>query len=215
MFFDLGLKGGVGVTWLYNKSVMNDNTVSYGESMSYTYGGKLSVNFNESHAISGEFLYGNLVSQTFKFNNGISDIARKITYHQYNIPVIYRKNGETGNYFEIGPQFSIVKTATDEAGTNVADKFKSSYTNVLFGFGHYLFGAQSFYGTLGARFTFSPSDFITNAGGKDKTSFYPTNLTYTNYASTIPITAMLMFEITYDLGYFAKSKCKRRAFMIF
>jgi hypothetical protein len=215
-FFDLGLKGGAGVMWLYNQSVMNDNTVTYDESLSYTFGGKISFNFNESHSVAVEFLYSNLVTQTFKFKDALkNDVNRKITFHQYDIPVLYRKNGETGDYFEIGPQFSIVQSASDEASKSVMDNFKSSYTNILFGFGHNLFVANNLYATLGARFTFYPADFLTDAGGKDKTSFYPTNSTYTKYAQTIPVTAMLMLEFNYDLGYFAKSKCKRRAFMMF
>jgi len=221
LFFDAGIKGGIGSTWFFNKEVMNDNQIKYGGSLSHTFGGKLSVNFNETYAVSGEFLYAHIESQVFKFTNSLNqNINRKISFNQYNIPILFRKNGETGDYFEIGPQFSLVQKVTDDEGKDVADNFKASYTNILIGFGHYLFGSGAFCGAMGARFTFSPSDILTTNGGKDNKNFYPFNTSlynsnFKNYAATLPITAMLMLEFTYDLGYFAKSKCKRRAFMLF
>ncbi|MFZ9848442.1 MAG: outer membrane beta-barrel protein [Flavobacteriales bacterium] len=221
MFFDFGAKAGFGGTWLFNKIMMNDNKIKYGLNPSFAFGGKVSVNFNESYAVSGEFIYSNLVSQTYKFSNNLSsEVQRKITFNIYDVPVLFRKNGESGDFFEIGPQFSFVQKVKDETGTDVAENFKPTYANVLLGFGHYLFGVNSFYGTLGLRFTFNPTDIITAAGGKGQTNFYPLKSSeyasnYTAYAATIPITAMLMMEFNLDFGYFAKSKCKRRAFIMF
>ncbi len=221
MFFDFGIKGGFGFTWLYNDNIMNDTQIGYSLTPSYLYGGKISINFNEKYAICGEFLSSTLTSQAFKFNDLLNNPQRKtITFKQFSIPVLFRYNGESGGYMEIGPQFNTTNSVHDNSNNSISDKFVAKNTTATFGFGQYFLGAGNFYGTFGFRFNFGVQDILTGAGGKDKLSYYPLESSqvatqYKEYKGTIPISVMFMLEFNYDLGYFAKSKCKRRAFMMF
>ena len=218
MFFEVGLKGGGGVSMLINENTMQDNRINKTPSYAYSYGFKAGFDFSEEYAIIGEYIWTQL-NQNNNYNNSSSaKIIKNIQLNAVNIPILFRYNSDNGSYLEIGPRLGYRKTVLESgtASSDISSKFEEKTYGAVFGFGSILFATDNIYGTLGIRFDTGVSDIISNAGGKNSTKYYPidnADLTtnYAKYAGTFPISVQMMLELNWDLGYFARSKCKKRA----
>ncbi|MCX6180310.1 MAG: outer membrane beta-barrel protein [Bacteroidetes bacterium] len=217
-FFEIGVKGGAGVSMLLNENTLQDNRINKTPSYAYSYGFKAGFDFSPSYAIIGEYMWTQLNQNNNYNNNSSVNIKRNIQINAVNIPILFRYNSETGSYIEIGPRLGYRKSVL-ESGTTSSDitsKFEEKTYGAILGFGNVLFATDNIYGTLGIRFDTGISDLISNDGGKNTVHYYPMDYsdlttTYAKYAATFPISVQLMFEVNWDLGYFARSKCKKRA----
>jgi hypothetical protein len=139
--------------------------------------------------------------------------------------VLYRHNSSEGSYIELGASFNSIKTAYETgeiSSTNPIDFYEQKYMGAIFGFGSYIVGAENLYLTAGVRFSYGFQDIISDAGGKNSSSFYPINsnnyappIPFSDYAGTNPLAIMFILEINYDLGYLVSASCGRRAFLLF
>lgn len=217
-WIEMGVNGGGGLTVLTNKNFWNDQkVVSPHPSFGQMAGIKLSLNFLDNHEVLINPVYC-MRNQKYSFDNDTVNIRKSINLRTIDVNVLYRNHNSSGGYVEIGPQFNFVSSASEKVSDEVSNStsnFNKSFVSGVFGFGANLIQAEAFTWTLGVRLTYSFSDLISEAGGKGSNSIYPFNdrivrKTYESYKPTHAFTFMLNTEFNFDLGYFAKSKCKRK-----
>jgi hypothetical protein len=218
-WFDMALTGSGGGCLMTSKNMFKDTkTVNSSPSFCYSFGGKFGINFNESHELAATVEYFNR-NQSYNVNlDSLGKFKKSIVLKGLDLALLYRFRGkESSGYVEIGPQLSLVQGAeeTREGKTmDVAGQLQPSYISGVFGFGSNIVVANAFTWTGGFRFTYCLGDMISQDGGKGSNISYPLNDTgaskhfdaYTPFRTT---TLVLHTEFTFDLGYFAKSKCKR------
>ncbi|MES2592280.1 MAG: outer membrane beta-barrel protein [Bacteroidota bacterium] len=216
-WFDIGFKGGYGLNFLANKNFYNDRAFSPNISFGYMYGGKIGINFNQSHAVTLD-VTSSLFQQSYYYSlfnaDSItrSEYKRKIMFNSLNVLLMYRKASD-GGYFEVGPQFSTLSRArgtdgfTQTANVDISENFVKSYYSAVMGFGGYLAGTDNFRVTLGFRFSYALNDVISSEGRKTN---FPSITQYESYKSSNPVSAMMIIEMNYDVGYFTRSRCKKR-----
>jgi len=218
IFFDAGLKGMIGSTMLINENVFKDSDYEHLISVGYGFGGKLGVNFNESIQIATEVIFSTF-NQKFSITEGGNTWEKKIKLRSIDIPFLIRHNKSNGSYFEIGPQYTIVKkvseTRLNSSATDASAYFDKNYFAGVVGFGGYLMGWDNFGISTGFRITYSFADII---GGETVPEGFYTHraVTYSTDKDTNPLSFVFVVEFNYDLGYLAKSPCGgRRKFMFF
>ena len=221
-WLDIGIKGGYGLTMLYNQNIFDDNAYNHQLSGGYGFGGKLGVNFGESHEVTFDVMSSSF-KQGFKYSiidstDGSPEYNSEVTYKALDLILMYRNNNE-GRYFEIGPVLSLIRSGnqSDEflryTNADASDSWTKNGYGVAMGFGAYLFGTDNFGITFGARFNYMISDAISQIGQQNN---FPVNKTYNTYKASHPFSAMIIMEMNYDLGYLAQANCsKRRKIILF
>ena len=217
-WIEAGLKGGYGVNFLINKNYYSDHNFSPKLSFGYMFGGKIGINFNETHSVTID-VTSSVFEQKFNYSTLNADSVTRtiysgsIGYNSLDFLLMYRKASD-GGYIEIGPQYSMVAKVRlkDEANsaantTDVASNMVKSYYSAVFGFGGYLVGTENFRVTIGFRAAYGLTDIISSVG---KQNNFPVPNEYPAYKPTHPLTGMMVMEMNYDIGYFARSKCKKR-----
>lgn len=224
VWFDVGLKGGVGAGFLMNKELNSDARLSHSPGMNNFYGGKVGVNFGESFGISFEVDYG---SHSYGFNQAeVIGLDQNISYKyemafkRLNISPLFRYTKEA-SYLEIGPSFKMLSNQmlSDEAYAisqpAAEDVMAKRLTGLVFGFGGHMVGNETISLMMGLRFSYSLTAL-------NSTDVLATTFPFTNYndisnpASVNPLDAQLVIELNYSLGYFATASCGRRtAFLTF
>ncbi len=142
----VGLRGGVGTTWLMDKNVFDygdnlDPVVSLGGN----YGIAATVYFTEKVGLGIE-LNNAIVNQKYKGVIGSADYDSKTKITYFDIPLLLKlKSGKSGFYFEIGPKLSYVLNATEEynsslqtlsySGSGVRSDFNSTVISGVVGIG--------------------------------------------------------------------------------
>lgn len=230
-WLDIGLKGGYGLHYLINKNIQDDPEFNQRFSAGYNFGGKLGFNINDFHEVTGEVLMFTH-EQKYKYNtlnpsdSSRPEFDRSIKYKGISIAMCYRHN-QDARYVEIGPQISLVNSATgsDNSTTGTTtngssfdpDKVKENlaknYFGMVFGFGGYIMGTENFGITMGVRLNFNFTDLIGDAGQASNVN-YPTYKTYTSYTQTKVMTAMFVMEANLDFAFMAKAKCKNKRKLI-
>lgn len=215
-WLELGIKGGGGISLILNNNLWNDKS-SCAPSLSpcYSYGIRAAVNLNENHQLSIEGL-SMQQSQDITFRINMINYEKRIIMQGNNLVMTYRFNSDNGGFVELGGQLSIIKKATETYLSQTID-VKNNYTNYtsgVFSFGGNIAQSNSFTWTVGFRITYSLTDAISASGGQGQQFSYPLNdpiirKSYETYKSTKPITIQLISEFNFDLGYLARSNCKR------
>jgi hypothetical protein len=218
IWFDIALTGSGGGSMLTSKNMFKDTkTVNSSPAFCYAFGGKFGVNFNESHelAFNAEFYSRN---QKYAIALDSSKFDKTIAFKGMDLALLYRFRGkESSGYVEVGPQLSLIRAANeikDGKDRDVVDQFQPKYFSAVLGFGSNIIVANAFTWTAGLRFTQCLSDMVSADGGRGKNISYPLNdvgssKNFGSYTAFKATTLQLHTEFTFDLGYFAKAKCKR------
>jgi len=218
-WFDAGLKGGFGPTFMLNNNILDDDTYDHVFSNGYTVGAKFGIFKGLYNGITFDVMY-NTGIQKFRDESGDRMIDQEVSWNSTDLAVLYRLQKE-GIYVELGPMFSFMNKVDDVYDgneTDVTDFYAEQMTSGVFGFGGYLLGGGQFTLMFGLRATYGFTDMISDDG---QNSSYPINPASTHagfdsYESTNPISVQLLFEANFGLGYFAKTSCsKRMAFFRF
>jgi len=215
LWFDAGVKGSWGPSFLYNQNLVNDANFSQQISNGYSVGGKFGFNFGYIHGITIDAMYAQN-KQYYNIKEGFSDVEElTVNWKSIDLYVLYRLY-RTINYFEVGPKFSLMNIVRNN-DVESTQFYVENYPSAVIGFGWYIFGRETFTATAGIRVEYGLSDLI-NADGK--AAGYPANPVRTTafdpYESTNPLIAQLVFEINWGIGYFAKTACAgRRHFFTF
>ncbi|MBL4753245.1 MAG: hypothetical protein JKY52_06580 [Flavobacteriales bacterium] len=215
-YLDVGLKGYFGTTWLLHETILNDEDYVHEISLGAGPGFKLGVNFNERVAVVGEVLYFNF-NQKYAIKDFNGSWNKHISITTVDLPLLLRTSNGSGSYFEIGGQYSMVRSIEENVflgEINASDNYDQHYWSAILSFGGYMIGWENFGISMGFRFAYSFDDILTSQGEAGS---------YTNKISSLPsrkatnpLTAGLVLEFNYDLGYMVKSPCTgRRSFMLF
>lgn len=224
LWFDVGLKGGGGSGFLFNKNISSDSRLSLNPGYNYFFGGKIGINYGYYISVATDITYG---KQSFSFNQaellGSSTTFRYgIDYNSLNIAPLFRYTKEA-SYIEIGPEFSFIKnpTYTDEAisplSVDATAELNSKITQLVFGFGGYIVGNEIVALQMGLRLHYSLSNLTSY-------DFESSRFPLTNYPDlqagvpSNPFMIQLHLELNFSLGQIARSttKCgKRVAFLTF
>ncbi len=213
IWFDAGIKGAWGPTLLYNSNTMNDLVLNQQVNTGFAVGGKFSFNFGYIHGITFDLMYAN-GHQNYQNVENVNNSV-DVKWKTYDLYVLYRMY-RTINYMELGPKFSKVQSFTNN-DVDSKQFYLPNYPSAVLGFGWYAFGRKAFTGTIGLRVEYAFNDII-SADGKE--TGYPVNpfksTAYDPYKTTNPLSAQLVFELNWGIGYFAKTACGgRRHFFSF
>ena len=223
VWFDLGLKGGVGSSFLLNSNLNNDGRLGPTAGFNYFYGGKVGINFGEFVGITCDVDYG-----TYKMGftqaevSGKSDtevFTYKIGYNSLNVSPYFRYTKES-SYLELGPNFSFSKNPfiEDEANPSstfdARDAIRRNLTGITFGFGGHMVGNETISLMMGLRFNYTFSNLTSDMYAE--TSFPLQNYNDFEPSKSTPLAVQFVMEINYSLGYFVRASCGRRtAFLTF
>ncbi|MBN2662338.1 MAG: outer membrane beta-barrel protein [Bacteroidales bacterium] len=218
-WFGLGLKGGYGTSFLFNKASVDDAKVTYAYySPSYFFGGDFGLVFGDYIGVSVEYTFNNF-SQAYDVQ-GAENFKRIISCKSNDLGFLLNLQAETGFYFDIGPKFSTLKTAmlstTSSVGTIEMDrtnKFRPEFSSIVLGVGLKPLITQSFEIKIGVRGVYTFSNIVNTPGyiiaADDNVLYMP------NYSEekTNPIQLMLTTEFTLVFGKFGKARCGKNRFM--
>ena len=205
LWFDAGVKGSWGPTFLLNQNLTNNSEFGQQISTGYSMGGKFGFNFGYIHGITFDAMYSQN-SQTYspKDLNPFS-----VDWNNIDLYLLYRVY-RTINYLEIGPKYSLVNTVRND-GVETTQYYTDQYASAVLGFGWYVFGRETFTATLGMRIEYGFVDMIS---GEGKSLGFPVNPVATTafepYKPTNPVIAQVVFELNWGIGYFAKTACAGR-----
>lgn len=216
-WFDAGVKGGFGPSFMYNTNILDDELYDHQFSNGYSVGAKFGIFKGLYNGITFDVMYNN-GNQKFRDEGGDRMIDHSVSWTSTDLAVLYRLQKE-GIYVELGPMFSFmngVDDTYDGTETDVSDSYTENMTSGVFGFGGYLLGGGQFTLMFGLRATYGFTDMISDDG--QNAGFPNPNAvaTYETYETSNPIGLQLIFEANFGLGYFAKTSCsKRTAFFRF
>ena len=215
-YIDVGAKGYFGTTWLFHETILNDENYIHEISLGAGPGFKMGFNFGERVELVGEVFYFNF-NQKYAISDGDLTWHKHISLNTIDLPILIRTNNSSGSYFEVGAQYSMVKSVEENGiigSLNTQDNFDQHYWSAILSFGGYMMGWENFGISMGFRFAYSFDDIVGTYGEVDsyanKVSSLPSRKT------TNPFTAGLVLEFNYDLGYMVRSPCTgRRTFILF
>ena len=197
------LKGMESSTWLINNNISDKGAEQdYAPGWGTTFG--LGINgYFKSVGLGVEFL-GGTHKGAYKGSFGAIDYTSEVQLKQFQIPILLKLRGESGGYFEIGPQFNIISSAryTRNGLVNETKDVKSSYqnyTSVVMGFGANVQLSKSIpLGLLiGMRLNYGFADAKgVDALGKSLSNsiYYPT------YQKTMAVSAGLQLGLSYKFN---------------
>lgn len=197
------LKGMESSTWLLNKNISDKGAEQdYAPGWGTTFG--LGINgYFKSVGLGVELLAGTHKG-AYKGSVATIDYTSDVQLKQFQIPILLKLRGESGGYFEIGPQFNIISSATYtyDGLVNWTKNVKSSYqnyTSVVMGFGANIQLSKSI--PLGLIMGMRLNYGFADAKGVDAFSnslsssiFYPT------YKKTMAVSAGLQIGLSYKFN---------------
>lgn len=211
-WFDIGLKGGVGSSFLYNKQIFDDQNLTHKFKPGYTFGGKFGFNFVQEHQLTFDAMVTTVNQGFLYYPEAGVEANREFGINTLDLLLMYRAN-KNGSYFEIGPQWSSVKkvTYTDNGGNflgvnSPSDLIKDKYFSIALGVGQYIAGTDNFGITAGIRLNYVIDDM---ASDKGKEANFPVLLPKSSDPSH-NISAMFVIELNYDFGYLVSPSCGKR-----
>lgn len=216
-WFDIGLKGGIGTSFMYNKQIFDNQDIVHKFKPGYGFGAKLGFNFIQEHQITFDVMKTSF-TQGFTYKpegwTQTSDALREFTFGGIDLLLMYRAN-KNGTYFEIGPQWSKYSTIkySDNGGDfvspgEITDLVNNSNFGAAIGFGGYIFGTDNFGVTTGFRINYMFND-MANADGNDAN--FPILKQTGAFNPTHNLGVMFVVEMNYDFGYLVSPSCGQRS----
>ncbi len=188
-------------TWLLNNNISDKgDEQDYAPGWGTTYGVGINGYFN-SVGLGVEIL-GGTHKGAYKGTILGSDYTSEVQLKQFQIPILLKLRGESGGYFEIGPQFNIISSATytyDDGLINYNKNVKSTYqnyTSVVMGFGANVQLSKSI--PLGLMMGMRLNYGFTDAKGVDAQGFNLSN--YPTYQKTMAVSAGLQLGLSYKFN---------------
>ncbi len=214
IWLEAGLKGGYGVSFLYNTNIVNDDTYDYKITTAYSAGGKLAVNFGPFHGLTLEALYSQ-AGQDFEYSLSGSPLQQQneISWKAINSYLLYRYI-RNRVYLETGPMYAFMRSvAQKDNGVELEEPaafYEKNYLAGVFGFGGYIAGSETFSVGLGLRLHYGLTDFVNEAG---QAAGFPNPVRETVYESTAPthpVYGQVLVEFNFGIGHWAKTSCSKR-----
>lgn len=208
----VGVKGAVNSTWLFNEHVSGapSKEQNYIPSFGQTYGLSGAIFFSKNIGVEMNLFYA---THRQKYSNDDIDFESETTLNQVNVPMMLKIRSSTGAYFEIGVAYNILTSAeysleVDSFSIPVRDiepLMANSSIDAMFGIGVdiNLFAGLSL--TTALRFTYSLTDLKgVDAFGGDLSNANWLNAIYDgNYEDTHAASAGFLLGLTYSIGKIA------------
>lgn len=215
----ISLKGGYNTNWLFNKNLKDDAKISFGYTggLSFIwYGIPLNYYSDRLFGLAIDALYAThnqeyqgQISVPDTPESRLVDYSRTINLTYVDIPLYFRLAQDQGaTYFEIGPQYSILMSATETFA--VSDNTIPSYTDkdikenlppnawaVMAGYGFDFPVNLNLFITAGARVTYGFTDITKHMQGSSA-----------DYKPTKRATAGLNVSVMYRFNSYHSSKAR-------
>ncbi len=215
VWLELGVKGTMGITGFYNKSLVDDSRHDSQFGLGLSVGGVAALNFGERHGLNIEVLSATH-HQSMSYR-GDDDISKTINVEWKSMDTyfMYRWYRDNGAFLEIGPKLTYVSEAQQSFGTEwskATDYYASRYTSAAFGVGGFVTASKVLTIKTGLRAEYALTDFISAQG---KAAGYPAYYTtFNTYQETRPFRAGFYLEVTFGVGGIAKSVCGSRGVLL-
>lgn len=190
-------------TWLFNNNISDKgDEQDYAPGWGTTFGIGINGYFN-SVGLGVEIL-GGTHKGAYKGIILGTDYTSEVQLKQFQIPILLKLRGESGGYFEIGPQFNIISSAryTRDGLVNETKDVKSSYqnyTSVVMGFGANVQLSKSI--PLGLIMGMRLNYGFADAKGVDAMGFNLSNsISYPTYQKTMAVSAGLQLGLSYKFN---------------
>lgn len=212
--------GAYGTSFLYNEATLNDINITYDYfSPSYYYGGRFGAIFGENVGIVAG-INKNFISQgyTVQNNNSSQNVNVGIGLFEYNFMLLLQS--ETGFYFNIGPDFANVKsaslkiTANTETQYDILNKVSPKLNGISFKVGLKPLRTDNIELNLGLTGTFFFNSIISESA-----YFFPLNdRTFYNPSisdeKTYPVQIGVNLELVYIFARYGRASCGKNRIMI-
>jgi len=230
-------KASFGTALLINSNTFKDKSIEESYfNMSTAFGGSLGLgigDYLEFYAEMNALNFGQTYHMQVERTDGTDDSYDKtLAFTAVNTGVLMRWVTDKGGYFEVGPNFTKLKSATvtntvEGALLNpTTNDFNDSYINLSLGFGQALYRSERLFVYLGARFNISPvSMYLPRDLYPDESYFkdgiynienlrYEPNI-HEIQGKTMPVTGFLTLEVNYTFGFWGNARCGRGRLMFF
>jgi hypothetical protein len=229
-------KASFGTALLINSNTFDDKNIEEAYfNMSTAFGGSLGLgigDYLEFYAELNALNFGQTYHMQVERTEGTYESYDKtLAFTAVNTGVLMRWTTDMGGYFEIGPNFTKLKSAKvsndalDLENPNY-DDFNHSYINLSLGFGQALYRSERLFVYLGARFNFSPvsmylpRDLYPNATYFKDGIYDIQNLSYEPnlhevQGKTMPLMGFVTLEVNYTFGFWGNARCGRGRLMFF
>lgn len=187
-------------TWLFNNNISDKgDQQDYAPGWGTMYGAGINGYFNSVGL--GVELLGGTHKGAYKGTILGTDYTSEVQLKQFQIPILLKLRGESGGYFEIGPQFNIISSAsyTYDGIINSTKDVKSSYqnyTSVVMGFGANVQLSKSI--PLGLIMGMRLNYGFADAKGVDALGIDLNN--YPTYEKTMAVSAGLQIGLSYKFN---------------
>lgn len=215
-WFSLSAKGGYGTSLLFNKPTVDDANIQYAYySPSYFVAGRFGLLFGDYVGASFEAGY-NAFSQSYTLPNSFK---RNFSATSFDYGFLLNFQSENGFYFDIGPKFSVMKTAnlnSNSIDKDIMNKIASQYAKINLGIGFKPVMTQVFEMRIGIVGSYTLSSILSDNNYiipiDDGTAYYPNPAYYDG--TTHAVQLMLNIEFTHVFGRFGMANCGKYRFMI-
>jgi hypothetical protein len=140
---EIGLMGGGKSTWLFNKNISDDgDEQDYAAGWGYSFGFTAANYFNGTVGMELDFLYTSHAGNYTGVIDSGKSYDSNVRLTMYDFPLLFKARGESGGFFEIGPEFTIVSKAIYNStgrifvqDSSMTDYYSSNNISVVMGFG--------------------------------------------------------------------------------
>ncbi len=228
VWIDIAVKGGYGMSLLYNKNLLDDGAYNHHLTGAGGFGGRLGVNIGESNGFTLEVM-SRKMKQDFDYTIAGQNFNTQVEWKNLDLYFLYRYNSNRV-FMELGPMLSLVRSVdhTDDnplaatilsvtGAESYSEFYNDKYISGVFGFGGFLVGTEVVSLNLFFRVHYAFQDFINDKGQNPEATgiirSFPAPIrekTYDEYKSTNPIFGEVGMELAFGLGQFARSNCSTR-----
>jgi len=209
-WFDAGVKASYGAAGMLNQSITDSKDYNNDIGSTYAYGGKISANY-DNHGFT---IDGMLNTGTHKMEDLLLNQDIELKWNTIDVYALYRNNRNI-TYFEVGPKVSFLSSVDQSNGsatTDVTDYYNPNDISAVIGFGWYAMGNDgAFSGILGLRLEYGVTDFVNDDGATIGAPLPGTFANLDPYNKSNRLSASLVFELNWGIGYFGKAKCGARS----
>lgn len=220
-------KGGYGMSMLMNQESFSDMKVSPNFlNGSYFFGGRLgwSIDFNSGSSIGVSFEVNySTFGQEYDVNTGTENFNKKTTISSLDMFPVFRFQGATGFYLELGPKFSTLKSIEETPlpssiiyPSGLESIYNEKYTSGIFGIGFMPLMLDRITLSLGVRANYgwkSMTNSSTYYSVMDDGRYVP--LEPYSDATINLIQLQPVVEFNYFFGFFGDATCGRGRLMLF
>jgi len=224
-WLNLAIKGGYGGTMMFNSDVSGDGNVSQDFlSPSYEFGGRFGIGYGDFVSLGVEVLSAGF-GQDYSINDAtIESYTKKQKFTSFDLLVALRYTSPYGFYFEAGPKFSTLKTASIENSMtgpfvdgdqpDYMQNFSEKFTSIVAGMGFAIHNGDRLQVTLGLRGSYAIGNFVENENYYVlNDNVYRPMGSFT--AKTSPFTLKAVLEVNYIFGFWGDASCGRGRLMFF